>query len=138
MTNSTHQPHNVPPAQPVAYLHLRDNGRSTGRAQAAVHGGLIPNGDVVVALVRRSESVELVAHPELAQWCPDCLDENDRRVEARRENEQRVAAKNARAIRRDELLDELRDAARAADLASTADILVELDELDEIGASGEA
>lgn len=122
-------------SQPPVRMHLIDTSKSTRTAFHAVHGSQMPRAGYIMAAIPFNEEIkDAVNTPVLVEWCPCCIDENTRRIEARRENERRVAANNARAIRRDELLDELRDTARAADLVSMADILDELDELD---ASGE-
>ncbi|MBY0797274.1 hypothetical protein [Corynebacterium parakroppenstedtii] len=114
----------------VAYIHLEDIGRSTDPAKAVVHGDTIPNAEAITAVVHKSDALELVIHPHLAQWCPDCLDEYSRRVEARKEEERRVRANADRACRRAELFERLRKYARAGNFEPMKHILVELDELD--------
>lgn len=127
MTDFTRPAHSVPQSPKVAYLHLRGRG-STGLAQATVHGELIPNGDVFVALVRRSEAVELAACPELAQWCPECLDEHARQ----RADRNRVERANDRAVRRKDLGWELEDAVRAGDTDLAKSVLKRIEALDEL------
>lgn len=129
----------IPTSQEPIRMHIIDQAKSTRTAYHAFHGSQIPRAGHITAAISLTEEIkDAVNTPVLVEWCPGCIDENTRRIEARRENERRVAANNARASRRDELLDELRDTARAGDLASMADILDELDELDGVSTAGEA
>ena len=115
------------PRHRVAYLHLIEHGKSTGKHQALLHGEKVPFEKCFTPVIARRPALDAVEGPVMFRWCPDCLDENARRCEERDVKKQRENM----AKRWDRLNEELRSAAQEKDDEWVQEVLEEMSKLEQ-------